>query len=134
MTALTASHRQKVIERLRARPKLAVAYMQAAIEAGDQAALLLALRTVAEARGGMSMIAAKTGLKRESVSRALSATGNPRLSSLSAILQAAGLQIAVRAVGFRTSPHATLRRVALVGGFRYACGWNRWWERIVAFR
>ena len=54
-------------------------------------------RTVAEACGGMSMIAAKTGLKRESVSRALSATGNPRLSSLSAILEAAGLQIAVRA-------------------------------------
>ena len=98
MTASTASHRQKVIERLRARPKLAAAYMQAASEAGDQAALLLALRTVAEARGGMSMIAAKTGLKRESVSRALSATGNPRLSSLSAILEAAGLQIAVRAV------------------------------------
>ena len=93
MTAMTASHRQKVIERLRARPKLAAAYMQAAIEAGDQAALLLALRTVAEARGGMSMIAAKTGLKRESVSRALSATGNPRLSSLSAILDTAGLQI-----------------------------------------
>ena len=69
--------------------------MGAAIEAGDQAALLLALRTVAEARGGMSMIAAKTGLKRESVSRALSATGNPRLSSLSAILEAAGLRIAV---------------------------------------
>ena len=64
MTALTASHRQKVIERLRARPKLAAAYMQAAIEAGDQAALLLALRTVAEARGGMSMITGKTGLKR----------------------------------------------------------------------
>ena len=98
MTASTASHRQKVLERLRARPKLAAAYMQAAIEAGDQAALLLALRTVAEARGGMSMIAAKTGLKRESVSRALSATGNPRLSSLSAILEAAGLRIAVRAV------------------------------------
>ena len=33
----------------------------AAIEAGDQAALLLALRAVAEASGGMSMIAAKTG-------------------------------------------------------------------------
>lgn len=67
-------------------------------EASDLAAPLLALRTVAEARGSMSMIAAKTGLKRESVSRALSATGNPRLSSLSAILEAAGLQIEVRAV------------------------------------
>ena len=60
--------------------------------------MLLALRTMAEARGGMSMFAAKTGLKRESVSRALSATGNLRLSSLSAILEAAKLQIGVRAV------------------------------------
>lgn len=77
---------------------MAAAYMQAAIEAGDQAALPRTLRTVAEARGGMSMIATKTGLKRESVSRARSATGNPRLSGLSTILEAAGLQIAVRAV------------------------------------
>ncbi len=96
MTTLTASHRHQVIERLRTRPKLAAAYVQAAIDAGDQAALLLALRTVAEARGGMSMVAEKTGLKRESVSRALSATGNPRLSSLNAILSAAGLQMAVK--------------------------------------
>lgn len=96
MRTSTASHRQKVIERLRSRPKLAAAYVQAAIDAGDQAALLLALRTVAEARGGMSMVAEKTGLKRESVSRALSATGNPRLSSLNAILSAAGLQMAVK--------------------------------------
>ncbi len=96
MTTPTASHRQQVIERLRAGPKLAAAYVQAAIDAGDQGALLLALRTVAEARGGMSMIAEKTGLKRESVSRALSVTGNPRLSSLNAILSAAGLQITVK--------------------------------------
>ena len=96
MPTHTASHRQKVTERLRAHPKLAAAYVQAAIDAGDQAALLLALRTVAEARGGMSVIAEKSGLKRESVSRALSATGNPRLSSLNAILSAAGLQIAVK--------------------------------------
>ena len=96
MTTASVSHRKQVIERLRARPKLAAAYVQAAIEAGDQGALLLALRTVAEARGGMTMIAEKAGLKRESVSRALSASGNPRLSSLNAILSATGLQIAVK--------------------------------------
>ena len=96
MTTSSVSHRKQVIERLRARPKLAAAYVQAAIEAGDQGALLLALRTVAEARGGMTMIAEKAGLKRESVSRALSASGNPRLSSLNAILSATGLQIAVK--------------------------------------
>ena len=96
MTNASVSHRKQVIERLRARPKLAAAYVQAAIEAGDQGALLLALRTVAEARGGMTLIAEKAGLKRESVSRALSASGNPRLSSLNAILSATGLQIAVK--------------------------------------
>lgn len=96
MTTASVSHRKQVIERLRARPKLAAAYVQAAIEAGDQGALLLALRTVAEARGGMTLIAEKAGLKRESVSRALSASGNPRLSSLNAILSATGLQIAVK--------------------------------------
>lgn len=96
MTTSSVSHRKQVIERLRARPKLAAAYVQAAIEAGDQGALLLALRTVAEARGGMTLIAEKAGLKRESVSRALSASGNPRLSSLNAILSATGLQIAVK--------------------------------------
>ena len=98
MTASSASYREKIIARLRARPKLAEAYIQASIEAGDQAALLVALRTVAEARGGMSVIAGKTGLKRESVSRALSATGNPRLSSLTAILSAAGLQMSVKTI------------------------------------
>ena len=46
--------------------------------------------------GGMSLIAEKSGLKRESVSRALSVTGNPRLSSLNAILSATGLQIAIK--------------------------------------
>lgn len=97
MTAASASHRQQVIKRLSGRPKLAAAYVQAAIDAGDQAALLLALRTVAEASGGMSAIAAKTGLRRESVSRALGAGGNPRLSSLTAILEAAGLKFAVKA-------------------------------------
>lgn len=96
MTNASVSHRKQVIERLRARPKLAATYVQAAIEAGDQGALLLALRTVAEARGGMTLIAEKAGLKRESVSRALSASGNPRLSSLNAILSATGLQIAVK--------------------------------------
>ena len=96
MTTLTVSHRQVLIERLRARPKLAAVYVQAAIDAGDQAALLLALRTVAEACGGMGVIAEKSGLRRESVSRALSVGGNPRMSSLSAILAAAGLQISVK--------------------------------------
>lgn len=74
----TASHREQVIERLREHSKLVAPYVQAAIEAGDQASLLLALRTVAEACGGVSKIDEKAGLKPESVSRALSARRETR--------------------------------------------------------
>lgn len=77
-------------------PANAAAYVEAALEEGDPAALLQALRNVAEARGGVARIAAKTGLNREALYRTLSRRGNPQLKSLSAILGASGLRLAVR--------------------------------------
>ena len=41
---------------------------------------LIALRHLAEAKGGMAKIAKKAGIERESLYRALSPSGNPRLS------------------------------------------------------
>ena len=55
---------------------------------------LLALRNVATARG-MQVLAEKSTLKRESLYRALSATGNSRLSTLGSILEALGLHLCV---------------------------------------
>ena len=72
------------------------AYLNAALEDGDERVLLRALRTVAEKRGGISRLAVETGLARESLYRALSEDGNPRFSSLVAILRAMGLELAVR--------------------------------------
>ena len=58
---------------------------------------LAALRTVAEAKG-MARLAKAAGVPRESLYRALSSSGNPRFSTLHAVLQAAGLKMAVEIV------------------------------------
>ena len=92
--ALSVSHRERLVEELRADPALAAEYLNAAAEDSNSRVYLTALRTVAEAQG-MAKVAKAAGVPRESLYRALSADGNPRFSTLHAILKAAGLKIAV---------------------------------------
>ena len=87
-------HRPHLLEWLKD-PANAAAYVEAAIEEGDPAGLLQALRNIAEARGGIARIAEKTGLNREALYRTLSKRGNPQLKSLAAILHATGLRLSV---------------------------------------
>src|SRR3546814_13196129 len=58
------------------------AYLEAVLEDGDARVVPVALRTVTEAMGGMSALAVRTGLSRETLSRTLSAKGTPRLDTL----------------------------------------------------
>ena len=76
-------------------PKRAEAYLNAALEDEDPRVFLLALRRVAEARGGMSKAAASSKLNRESLYRMLSKKGNPSLQSLGALLSSLGFRLAV---------------------------------------
>ncbi len=76
-------------------PQEAAAYLNAAIEDGDRAVFLLALRNVAAAHGGMSTIAEKACLSRESLYRMLSKKGNPEIKSIFTLLHAMGLKLAV---------------------------------------
>jgi len=92
---LSVSHRERLVEELRADPALAAEYLNAAAEDGDPRVYLTALRTVTEAQG-MAKVAKAAGVPRESLYRALSAGGNPRFSTLHAILKAAGLRMAVQ--------------------------------------
>ena len=94
---LTVSHRERLITELRADPELAADYLNAAADDGDPRVYLAALRTVAEALG-MAKVAKAAGVPRESLYRALSASGNPRFSTLHAILKAAGLKFAVERI------------------------------------
>ncbi|WP_414702944.1 DNA-binding protein [Polaromonas sp. UBA4122] len=67
------------IKELRADRQFAVAYLKAALEELDdpdnRAAGLLALRAVAEAYGGLGMVAAQAGISREALYRSLSPKG-----------------------------------------------------------
>lgn len=92
--ATSRDYQVSLIERLHD-PREAAAYLDAALEAGDRAAFLLAIRNVIDALGGMTQIARKTGLNRENLYRVLSEQGNPELNSLEKLLRALGLRLAV---------------------------------------
>ena len=94
---LTVSHRERLVAELRADPQLVAEYLNAAAEDSDPRIYLAALRTVAEAQG-MARVAKAAGVPRESLYRALSSNGNPRYSTLHAILRAAGLKFAVEQI------------------------------------
>ena len=83
-------------KKLREDPDFAVEYLRAAMEdAAEPQVLLVAMRRIAEARGGMARVAKAAGIERESLYRALSRRGNPRLSTLFAVSKALGLTLTV---------------------------------------
>lgn len=73
----------------------ASAYLEAVLEDGDNGALLVALRDVIDARGGVSELAQAKGLSRETLYRTLSEEGNPTLETLSKVLEFAGLRVSI---------------------------------------
>jgi len=77
-------------------PEYAAGYLSGAIVESPET-FLLALRDVAEAQKGMTKVASEAGVNRENLYRMLSEEGNPRFSSLYAVLEALGLRIAVAA-------------------------------------
>jgi probable addiction module antidote protein len=93
----SVSHDETIIRRLRKDPEFAAEYVKAALEDTDEPlVLLLALRHLAQARG-IAKIAKAAGIERESLYRALSRRGNPRLSTLVAVTKAIGLKLTVEA-------------------------------------
>ncbi len=92
------THQEVMVEKLRKRPRFAAEYLRAAMEeTDDPEILLIALRQVAEARGGLAKVAKAAGIERESLYRALSAKGNPRYSTLAGVMKAMGLKLTVEA-------------------------------------
>ena len=78
----SVSHDEAMIRRIRRAPEFAAEYLKAALEdSDDPRVLLIALRHIALARG-IANVAKAAGVERESLYRALSASGNPRLSTL----------------------------------------------------
>jgi probable addiction module antidote protein len=98
MNKASRSHDEAMIEMLKADPEFANEYLAVALDEADQPGgqqvLLAALRHVAEAQG-MSTVAERAGIPRESLYRALGPKGNPTVKTLLAILSASGLHLSV---------------------------------------
>ena len=71
-----------------------VAYLEAALQDGDPRLVAAVLGDIARAKG-MSHIAREAGLGRESLYKALSASGNPELATVLKVIAALGLQLHV---------------------------------------
>lgn len=68
------------------------AYLEAALEEGDPALVAAALGDIARAKG-MTQVAQDTGLGRESLYKALSASGNPEFATVMKVVSALGLKL-----------------------------------------
>ena len=75
-------------------PVEAAAYVEAALELDDPAALLVALRQVAKAHG-MADVARRADVGEKTLFRALSENGNPTVATLHKVLHAVGLRLSV---------------------------------------
>jgi probable addiction module antidote protein len=77
-------------------PESIAAYLEAAFEDGDPSLIAAALGDIARAMG-MTQLAAQAGVTREALYKALSPTGDPRLSTFLGV---------IKALGIKLTPHA----------------------------
>lgn len=92
---VSRSHERATVESFRHDGKLAAAYLDEVLADGDQDELMLALRRLSDAFGGVPTLAEKAGLNPTTLYRTLSPSGNPELRTLRAMLGAMGLRLSV---------------------------------------
>ncbi len=89
-----------VIDRFKKNPRLADRFLDLSLKEYKQdkndAALFLAIKQVAIAKGGFTELAKKTGLSRESLYKTLSANGNPKFNTLKIILESLGYGFVIK--------------------------------------
>lgn len=76
-------------------PKDIAAYLNEVLEEEDPKLLMIALKNVADAKGGIAALAEQTGLNRESLYKTLSGKRNPGIETINAILHAFHLRLSV---------------------------------------
>jgi len=85
---------------------LALDVINSILADGTQAELMTVLRQLAHAVGGVQSVAEQAHLNPTQLYRTLSPKGNPALSSLTAILKAMGLRLAVQSLAPPSPLHA----------------------------
>ena len=91
-------HEEAKVESFRKDPAYAAEYLNAVLADGDQEEFMVTLRYLAQAFGGVSGLAEKTDLNATTLYRTLSPKGNPELRSLTSILKAMGMRLAVQPI------------------------------------
>jgi len=76
-------------------PELAAEYLNQVLTDGSREELLLAMRYLTAAFGGVTGVAEATKLNARTLYRTLSKHGNPELNTFTALLKAMGMRIAV---------------------------------------
>ena len=102
---------KKTLMEMLENPRTAAEYINAILEEGDPKMLLVALRDVAEARGGLRKVARQTRLHRGNLYKILSAKGNPEIGTLVSLLDLFGMRLAV-APKDSGSEHPPLKKAA----------------------
>jgi probable addiction module antidote protein len=85
-----------MIDLYRKNPELAVEVLNGILEDGEQGELMIAIRHMAKAFGGVREVAKEANLNPNQLYRTLSEKGNPELKSLTAILRAMGMRLTVQ--------------------------------------
>ncbi|GAA5100328.1 addiction module antidote protein [Bartonella acomydis] len=85
-------------------PELAAVTLDAILADGDQGELLVTLRQMAKAYGGVQAVAKAANLNPTQLYRTLSEKGNPEFRSLNAVLRTMGFRLAVQPLE-RSVPH-----------------------------
>jgi probable addiction module antidote protein len=88
----TVRHHDYLMKHLK-NPAEASAYLNSVAEDGNVQFLLIAIRNVVEAQGGIGVLAKKTKLARTTLYKTLSDQGNPGFTMLDAILKTYGIRI-----------------------------------------
>jgi len=72
--------------------KQMASYLEESFAEGDPSLIVQALGTIARAKG-MSQLARDTGLRRESLYKALSSEGNPEFATILKVVKALGIKL-----------------------------------------
>lgn len=95
--AKSVLHDDAMVQLLKDDPSFASVYLHQAFieidEEGGYEAFMLALRHVIEATGGMTNVAKRAGMSRESLYKSLSPKGNPSFKRVAALASATGYPI-----------------------------------------
>ncbi len=97
------SHEEATADLFSHDPALAAAYLDSVLADGDETDLLLALRMLSKAFGGVQQIAQQADLNAHTLYRTLSEKGNPELKTLTAVLKTMGLRLAIQPLDQRSS-------------------------------